>query len=278
LAVHSLDLDPLTTSNLTIQELFGTQASGYVFGSFDRQIVALQSSGGADDLSLIAPQPPAGLPAVYAPFFAVGGGYQTDLSLINISSGQVELTARIYDNSGSELGPARIISLAPNEQLVGTVSEVFQLQGTHSGYLRIQVPVVNRAFFSFYPLIAGNVRIRSAQLGATVISIVGYPQPDSYVLYSGAGAGSYQGLAAINPNSSAVTVTLQALNSSGIVLETANFDLGAGRIHSKLISELFTAALPEGSVIRVTATGPVFATSVTGSTSGDMLRSSPALR
>ncbi len=155
---------------------------------------------------------------------------------------------------------------------------MFQLSSFATGYVRIQVPQGGFGPFISYPAITGYERLRSGQAASTVIPFAIYPMTDSAVLNSGTSTGMYQGVALLNPSSATATVTLQALSNTGSLLGTATVNLAAGQISSKQISEYFSVSIPEGSVIRVSSSVPIVTTSITGSMSGDTLRSTPGLK
>lgn len=279
-STRSVDIDSLASVSLSYQDLFGTNGPGQIGGSFGGPVVAFESFGTASTLNYVAAQVPAGLPSLYVPFFATGGGYETDLNLINSSDQLVTLTAQLVDNQGSAIASStRQITMPAGGQLSTTVGQLFQVQNLiSSGYVRLQVPPVSRGFWTFYPAISGHARIRGGQSASTVIPLSGYPQSDSSILESGVSSGFFQGIALVNPNNGTVAVTLQALSSTGAVLLTATVNLAAGQISSRLVTEYFSAAIPEHSVIRVTSALPIVVTSVTGSSSGNLLRAAPGLR
>jgi hypothetical protein len=101
---------------------------------------------------------------------------------------------------------------------------------------------------------------------------------DTLFLDSGSAAANFQGIALVNPSTNQVTATLRATDAAGSVVATTTVTLAPGQLYSKLLSEYFTASLPRGSVIRITSTEPIIATSITGSLTGETLRSIPALR
>lgn len=277
-ASKTVEVGPSASLKTTLQDLFGTSAAGQVSGTFGNAVFVTESFGGANTLNLLAAEAPAEVPALYVPFFATGSGYSTDLSVINMSGEAVSLTAQLYDHQGAPAGSSKTIGLSGSQQLITTVADLFGVQGFSSGYARIQVPQSARGFWTYYPAITGHVRIRTGQAGSTVIPISGYPLQDSYLLGGGAPTGQFQGIALVNPNASAVTVTLQVLSSAGVVQQSATVNLAPGQIVSKLISETLSTTVPERSVIRATATAPIVATSITGTVAGDALRSVPAQR
>ncbi|MBI2149908.1 MAG: hypothetical protein HYU27_04795 [Acidobacteria bacterium] len=278
-ATKDLVVGPMASVSSTTQDLFGMQATGQIAGSFVAPVVAVVSFGAAETLNIISAQAPVGLPALFVPFFATGAGYETDLTLINTSNLTVTLDAQLVDAQGVVVtGTRRLITMPPSEQLVTSISELFGLRSFRSGYVRILAPQIARAFWTFYPAITGHVRIRTGESGSTAIPLSRYPYPDSFLLGSGVPSGGFQGIALVNPNNSDVNVTLRALSSTGTTLETTTVSLAAGQIFSRLTNELFGISIPERSVIRVTGTAPVVATSITGSLTADVLRSVSSLK
>jgi hypothetical protein len=158
-------------------------------------------------------------------------------------------------------------------QLAITVAELFQIRNPASGYVRIQVPEANRGFWRFFPTITGHARIRVGQSASTVIPLARHPLQDSFILSSGTGEGQFQGIALVNPTNSTVSVELQALRADGSAIASTTISLAGGQISSRLLTEYFATTVPESSLIRVTASAPIIAVSITGTFTGDLLRS-----
>ena len=270
-------LAPLASTSVTLASAFNNPAGGYVFGNFTNPVVAFESFGDSNALTVSALRPPASAASLFIPFFAVGNGFQTDVNLINVSGETVTLKAQLFDAAGSQVGPAVLITMPANEQVDVPVQTVFtSLSAT--GYIRIDPPRLSRGFFSFYPAITGQARLRSSQGGSTVIPLSAQPLSDSFILGSGTAANEFQGIALVNPTASAVAVNLQAMSPNGTVLSNTMLTLNPGQVVSRLTTEFFSSGVPAQSVIRVTSSAPIVATAITGSTSLDMLRSLPALR
>jgi hypothetical protein len=273
-----LILAPLAAVSPSLEELFATQTDGQVVGSFASSVIVFESFGNSSELNLLQARPSPGVESLYVPFVSVGGGYETEINLINSSDETVTVSAQLFDAQGVRIQSVVPITMAPSDQVAKTVRELFSVQNVSSGYVRIQVPQFSRGFWRFYPDITGHARIRTAQGGSTVVAISNYALQDAFLLNSGNSAGKFQGIAIVNPNSTAVNITLQALSANGTVANTATFSLRAGEISSKLLSEHFTGNVAEGSVVRVTGSAPIIATSVTGSIGGESLRAIPALK
>jgi hypothetical protein len=75
-----------------------------------------------------------------------------------------------------------------------------------------------------------------------------------------------------------VNVTLQVLNSTGVVQSTAAVSLNPGQIASQLTTQLFSGGVPAQSVLRVSASAPIVAAVITATNTLDSLRALPVVR
>jgi hypothetical protein len=276
-ASTNVTLESMASLSKSLAELFGTATGSQVAGSFPSPVIAFETFSSTTNLDSVEAQAPAGIGALYIPFFATGGGYETEISLINRSVDTVTLTATALDNQGSSIGTPKSFTLVPSQQMVTTVTQMFQLQSFTTGYVRIDVPRMAHALWTYYPAITGHARIRSGG-ATTVLPLSAYSQSDAYIPNSGVSSLEFQGIALVNPTAAGVTTTLQALSADGTVLASASVNLGAGQVSSRLISEYFNVDIPEGAVVRVTSSDAIMITSITGSLSGDSLRSTSGLK
>jgi hypothetical protein len=277
LANGTITLQPGASTFVSAQQLFGTTASGQISAQFANPVIASETSVAGNGVNYLQPQIPFEVPTWYVPFFAAGGAYETDLSFINPSTQQsVTLSAQIFDAQGNPQGSAQQVVLAPSAQLLTTVSQLFNLSGSSAGYIRIQVSPVMQWVLSYYPGIVGYARVHVGTKASTAFPFVAYPMQTLYLLNS-ASSDQYQGLAIMNPNNSAATVTVQVLDTTGSVLATSTASMKAGELSSKLLTERFGTAIPEHSIIRISSSVPVVAVSLAGSTNLSSLRAIPAL-
>ena len=214
---------------------------------------------------------------MFIPFTAGGTSFQTDVNLVNVSDQTVTLTATLLTGSGSQSGFAKAITMGPGEQLASSIQQLFS-QSPDTGYVRVDVPLLRKGFFGYYPTITGLARIRSTQGGTTVVPLSVYPLADAFVLGDGTSAGGFEGIALVNPTASNVSVSLQALNLDGSVAATATVNLTAGQVFSQLTTQLFNGGLPAQTVIRVTASAPIAVTAISGTLGLDQFRALPVLR
>jgi hypothetical protein len=256
---------------------FNNPQTGNVLGSFTNAVVAFESFGDNRTLNMVAVEPSLPVGTLFVPFLAVGNGFQTDISLINVSDETVALRAQAFTATGVPVEPAAIISMPPREQLAASIERVFsRLPAT--GYIKIQVPQIFKAFFPYLPLVLGQARIRTSQGGSTVMPLSHYLLQDAYIPGSGTGTNEFQGIVLVNPSASAIAVVLQVVNSSGSTVSNRTITLNAGEVRPQLAGELFAGGVLPGSVIRVTASAPIVTASITGTTNLDALRSLPLLR
>jgi len=271
-----VNIGPLASTTIAVQTVFNSPRSGYISGVFSNPVIAFESFGETQP-NLVAIQPPASADALFIPFVVSLSGLQTDVNLINLSDQTVTLKAQLFTGTGSQPAATSLITMPPGEQLAASIQRIFN-QLPPTGYVRLDVPLIFKGFFGYYPTIAGLARIRSLQGGSTVIPLSAYTLADAFVLGLGVPGTEFQGLALVNPTASDVTVSLQALNTSGTVAAAASITLAAGQVVSRLTSELFGAALPAQPVIRVTSSAPIAITAISGSAMLDQFRALPVLR
>lgn len=271
-------LGAMGSTNLSIQTAFNTSIqSGYVSGVFSSPVAAFESFGSGSALNQVAVQPPASQGSLFIPFIAGGSSFSTDVNLINLSDQTVTIQANLFSGSGAQVGTAQPITMLPGDQLVSSVQQIFS-QSPSTGYVRFDVPQLEKGFFSYYPVIAGIARIKSSAGGSTVVPLSAYTLADAFVLGDGTSAGGFEGIAFVNPASAPVNVTVQALNLDGSLAATATVPLSGGQISSQLTNQLFNGALPAQTVIRVTSTSPIAVTAISGTNALDQFRALPVLR
>ncbi len=264
----------------TLPDLFAADINGYVSGTFDQTVIVFKTFGPSASLNAAAVGAPVSAATMFVPYFASGGGYVSEVNIINRSDETVTIIAERRDPAGNSVSPSALITLPVSAQVKANVSDIFALPaGLVTGYIRLVMPIFQRGPFVSYPSIQGEVRISTPDSGAsTLIPLSAYPLQDGYILASGSASGTYQGIVLVNPGDVAATAALQVLDSSGSVTHTASVPLTPGQEVARIVSDLFSGSVPEGSLIRVTGTAPLVVTSITGTNGLTELRSSPALR
>jgi hypothetical protein len=269
----SAGLPGLASKALSIQAVFGSVSqSGYASAVFSSPVIAYESFG-ANNLEAV--QPPASGPSVLIPFVAGGSSFQTNVNLINLSGQTVTLNAQLFTAAGSS-SAAQPITMQPGQQITAPVQQIFS-QSPGSGYIELGLPQSGTAFFTSYPLIAGQAEIASIQSGSAVIPLSSSTSADAFIFPGGNKAGSYVGIAFLNPTASKITVTAQALNLDGSVAATATLPLDPGQMMAQLTSQLFNISLPAQSIVHITSSAPIAVTSISGSTDSTGLVALPVM-
>jgi hypothetical protein len=277
ISTSSLNLASMASASLSLSSVFTNPSAGYVYFTSTSPVVAFESFGENGTLNIVPIEPANGVAALYEPFFAVGNGFQTDLNLINVSEDTVVLRGQIYDGDGAAFGSAVLITMPAKEQLAIAVDRLFA-RVPATGYIRFDVPQVQKGFFFYYPTINGHARLKSSNGGSTVIALSEYPLQDAFIPASGTGSSEFQGISLVNPTAAAVTVSLQALSTSGTSLGSTTLTLNPGQLVSRLTTDFFSTVIPAGSAIRVTASAPIVTSTIVGSNAMDVLRALPVTR
>ena len=131
-----------------VTALFGMDptmfSGGYIRGSVEADgVVAFETFGNEQSLNLLAAQPLSINARSYSiPHFAVGGGFDTELTLINTDpSKSVTLRTSAFDEQGNaRLNPVQV-SLGPLEQGIFDLSTLFGISSDQQivGSLRIDL-------------------------------------------------------------------------------------------------------------------------------------------
>ena len=256
-----------------LDELFPGTEGNYVTIRFDRPVVVTTETKSSTKLTIVSPDPSIAKPALFAPFAVSGSGYETMLRFINTSNAAVTLTASFIRNGATD---SMEITTEPGELYQSSITNLFPPdQELETGYLRLDMPALGRAVFTTYPSIDGHVEIRFDGRAATVVPLL-RNSADSFTIIDFKPSGNrFSGIAVVNPGSLDATATFELLASDGSLLEMTAILLEPRGSIAKLLGELFSAAIPEDAVVRVSSNVPLFSAAIAGSTDGDILSAAP---
>jgi hypothetical protein len=215
--------------------------------------------------------PPSALPA-YSPHFAVGGGWRTELILLNTQDSPVSGTVSFTDSSGNTIAvpvgtvTSGLSSFSYTIPQSRTLKFILSSTGpdVQSGVIRVtpnsgdHTPVLLAAF----AYIRGGTRLSDA----VVMGVQG-TQLRTYIETSNVGSiGSVQsGLAIANASPATANVTLQLFTLAGTATGlSSTLTIPAGGKVAKFADEIFPSAArpsPFKGILRITSDNPV---SVTG--------------
>ena len=260
-ASRAVALSPQGTVIQNLTALFeidpATFSGGYIRGSAGGDgVVAFETFGNEQSLNLLGAQPtPLHEQSYRIPHFAVGGGFDTELNLINTDSSRwVTLRISALDDQGNaRLNPVQV-SLGPLEQGIFNLSSLFGISSDELavGSLRIDLEEVLDS--SLEPAsVNGSLRLRSSdgRLSASLPLLLPH-DADAFYAHIAQDLGFFTGVAVLNPHGNPVEVTVEAFDQVGDPLGESTFTLPGGGRKAKLLLELIPATAGQvGGYFRV---------------------------
>jgi hypothetical protein len=193
------------------------------------------------------------------PFFAVGSGFNTIVSMVNTSVLPARVTLTPVQSDGT-LFPniTPVVRVIPGGQradidLASVFATVTQLT-VGSFMLNDEVDGANNPFAS-PPILAAVVRMRTAKSSA--ITPLNLQRAKEFLFTPAAETSTeYTGLAVMNVNDFIVNVTITIYSPGGSTLGTTTFALNGQSMRARLLRELVSAANGvQEFLVRVTADG-----------------------
>ena len=262
---HIADLLP---SLQAIDGYVVVDTQGGPFTSSSEALVGMQSYQRGDSEIVFGQADSELLRTGYAVHVAIGGGYETRLTLVNPASVQQQLQLTLNGTTVQRTIPAY-------GRLDESLAQMFNISGSSltTGYLKLQTPDT--------PGVSGYVEITAAEgLVRTTTPIA--RDALSRLMFSqiAQGGGYFTGLALLNTAAEAATVTIEIHSPSGTVLASKAVTLGAGERMIGLLNEVFPSIQNQlGGFVRVLSTVPIYGLQIFGSVdqrSGSFLTNIPA--
>jgi hypothetical protein len=205
--------------------------------------------------------PPAVNSPAIVPFFAVGAGYNTALTLINSSDTiPVRVTLSAFSPTGAALLPQAVVrTIATSERLDLDLSTLLQA-GTPGqvtvGYLSVAMQGLTGNPFASTPALFAMTRI-SVGAASTVVPFSEGGTRFAFVPTAETTA-TYTGIAIMNPLNTPVSVTVEELSTAGNIVGSATFALNPGTMELRLLREIFPQTLThDNGLFRITSTAAV---------------------
>jgi len=233
-------------------------SGGYVRGTAEGDgVVALETFGNEQSLNLLAAQPLSlNERSYWIPHFAVGGGFDTELTLINTdSSRSATLRVMALDDQGDpRLNPVQV-SLGPLEQGIFNLSTLFGISNDQQivGSLRIDLENDLLDSSSEPASVNGSLRLKSSdgRLSASLPLLLPL-DADAFYAHIAQDLGFFTGVAVLNPHRDPVEVRVEAFDQVGDQLGENTFTLPGGGRKAKLLMELIPATAGQvGGYFRV---------------------------
>lgn len=233
----------------------------------------MQRNGG-DITSLIGQDITAGGTVLYSPQYAMGGLWNTVLSVVNLDSRAGTATLRLVGENGIQIGNSRTEAIPANGKIrIDDAGYFAPLDGgtTTSGYVQIESDGIR---------LAGSVMFgdRSNQSFASALPLICGLKNE--VLYSHVASDDryYTGIAVLNPLANGATIEIEIYEADGDLYGRRIFTLPARQKRAQLLTELFQSMAGEAWVsghIRVKSDVPMASFSLFGTHNLSVLSAIP---
>jgi hypothetical protein len=214
-------------------------SSGYVRVQSDRPVSGVEVVGIGNRQAALGGFSPDFQARLFFPHLAVGGGYSTQVGIVNSGTSPVNLNLTAYDDNGNLLGTNNTITLAAGGQLMDTVANLFGITASgqlQTGYLIAQGDQPGIMGFTDFAFSDG-VHNPDATIPADSV-------PSSNLIFShiaqGATAGNGEpyetGIALLNPFGTDVAYTISVYNGAGRLVAQTSSTIGAHQKVAKILS------------------------------------------
>jgi hypothetical protein len=241
---------------------------GAIFATSSDTLVGMQSNQRGDAAIVIGQEDFQLVRSGYAVHVVVGGGYTTSLKLVNPAAVPQQLQLTLNGTTVQRTIPAL-------GRLDESLAQMFNISGNSltSGYLKLQT--------SDTPGVGGYVEISiSDGLARTTTPIASDAERQLIFSHVAQGGGYYTGLALLNAEAAAATVTIEVDSPNGTPLASKVVTLQSGERMVGQLSELFpNIGTQLGGFVRVVSTLPIYGLEIFGSVdlrSGSFMMNIPA--
>ncbi len=223
----------------SIEEFFpgtATLESDYLRATADVGVVPIEYFGEAhgDPAALNGQNALVGATTVYSPQYAVGGAWQSVVTVINLSPLGGTVMLKFISNDGIQIGDAQTRILAPRGKLHVTEQDFFvpAEETLREGYLTITSQGIQLAGNVVFGARRGESFSAALPLVSTLRSRIVFSQVASDDTY-------YTGIAILNPNDDNASAVIQVFDRNGVVLGSKIVVIPSKRRVSLLLIEIF---------------------------------------
>ena len=189
------------------------------------------------------------------PYFVIGGGYNTVVTLINASDETAAVTATAFDADGAKIAPGFTTRIAPQTMEDLDWAAILGTGSLRQGYFTLDVVQADRPHpFVSVPPLAGAVRIEApgSRTAATLINESG---DEFFFTPVRSDEDEYTGLSIFNAGQEEIEVLIEAYAADGEVLDSAEFMVAGRALQIGLLRELLPElGAADGGYVRVTST------------------------
>jgi len=288
-ASRSIVLRPNETLSGELSQLVGKDISGvsggYLEGlATEPGVHTTLILGDSSEINIVNASGPFFSQTRWIPHFAVGGGYATEIDLVNVDTEHAAtVLLSLFDDDGRALSGTSptTVTIDPLAKKTITVSSLLGYNRSQvvSGSIRMDVQPIWLGPFSIIPNITGGIRFyNSSQPGfSTILSVDLKRRLSTVYPHVAQDLGYFTGLAVVNPQDDPVVVTVDVFNKTGTQVGSATYYLEPkGRI-SKLLYQLVPQSAGQvGGYFRIVATDDVYSIALFGDIAMYSLAAIPA--
>ena len=189
------------------------------------------------------------------PYFVIGGGYNTVVTLINASEQPAAVTATAFDADGAKIAPGFTTRISPQTMEELDWAAILGTGSLRQGYFGLAVVQADRPHpFASVPDLAGVVRIEAPGSGGAA-ALTNEPGDEFFFTPVRSDEDEYTGLSILNEGQEEMEVLIEAYAGNGELLDAAEL-LVAGRatrigLLREFLPDLGSA---DGGYVRVTST------------------------
>jgi hypothetical protein len=220
---------------------FSSSSAGYVtvqqpLSSNIVPLSGVELVGNSTLLAALGAFSPGSETRVFFPHYAVGGGFTTQIGIVNTSGSAANVTLNAYDNNGDLVGTTSF-QIAPEGQFLGSVADVFQIptSGTQVGYLVAQGDQPGIMGYTDFTYSNGSHSADASLPADSVPSTGFFFSQIANGVASNTGAKFWTGIALVNPYGTQVPYTMTVYDPSGNPIATGSYTLGPHQKVSKVL-------------------------------------------
>ena len=188
------------------------------------------------------------------PYFVIGGGYNTVVTLINASDETAAVTATAFDADGAKIAPGFTTRIAPRTMEELDWAAILGTGSLRQGYFTLDVVQADRPHpFVSVPPLAGAVRIE-APGSRTAAALINESGDEFFFTPVRSDGDEYTGLSILNAEQEEIEVLIEAYAADGEVLDAAEIMVAGRAIQIGLLRELLPElGATDGGYVRVTS-------------------------
>jgi hypothetical protein len=245
----------------------------------DRGLIAYEYFGKTDqDFAALAGQDSAGgASTLYSPQYVIGGGWQTSLSIVNLSTIPGNVSLRLIGDGGTQIGTTQTLQIGASGKIFISSDaffgpEIFDSASQVQGYIEITGDGLRLGG----SVVFGNA---SNSFTSTALPLVSTLQRSLVFSHVASSDTYFTGLAIVNPHAQDATAKIDLYGPDGTLENSVKQTIRAGRRTSRLLTGYFPSLVGQtrlSGYIRVTVDQDVGCFALLGTNDLTVLSAIPA--